>query len=315
MSEERIISSPVPESSAGMRLDLYLSGRFTYFARAGWQKEIRAGKVLINSQPCLIPHRSVNAGDLVAYQGAERQEPEVCRNYSILYRDEALIAVNKPWNLPVHPAGPFFSNTLLRILEADLNCRLFPVHRIDRETSGLVLFSLKQEVTAGLQAALAAGTKTYLVIVKGHPSSDAFSVNMPLGPDLRSPVRKKRAAYPGAPKMAVSHFTRITDRGPWSLLKAEIETGRIHQIRAHCLYSGLPVAGDKIYGGDERCYLEFIEQGMTPELEKSLGFHRSALHCLRIRITHPVTGEDLCITAPPADDLAELIPEIKELEI
>ncbi len=315
MSEERTACSPVPESYAGMRLDLYLSGRFTYFTRAAWQKEIRAGKVHINSQPCLIPHRSVNSGDLVAYLGADRQEPEVCRDYSIVYRDEEFLAVSKPWNLPVHPAGPFFNNTLLRILEKDLNCRLFPVHRIDRETSGLVLFSLKPEITADLQAALSSGTKIYLVIVKGHPVRDYFTVNVPLGPDTLSPVRKKMAAYKGAPKSAVSHFTRILDRGPWSLLKAEIETGRLHQIRAHCLYSGLPVAGDKLYGGDERCYLEFIEQGMTSDIEKFLGFHRSALHCFRIKIIHPVTGEELCITAPPADDLRELIPEINELEI
>ena len=307
MQKEKIITSQIPEGFSQTRLDLYLSKRFTYLSRALWQKEIKNGKIHLNGSLVSSPGKVVRPGDVVSYEGDFREEPPVDTAYSIVYEDEYLIAINKPANLPVHPAGCFFYNTLLSILEKERNEKLYPIHRIDRETSGLVLFSRKADITSGFQRALAVGKKTYYVIVHGHTAEKKFTVSVPIGPAKKSIIRKKREAYEGAPESALTHFTHIKEHNNMMLLEAVIETGRQHQIRVHCLYAGLPVVGDKIYGLDENCYLEFIEKGMTQGIVSVLGFHRSALHCTSITITHPLTKEELLLTASLPNELAKLV--------
>lgn len=305
--KEKITISAVPEFLEPTRLDLYLSKRFTYMSRVLWQREIKTGKILLNGSSVLSPNKTVKAGDLISYQGNSREEPPVSRNYSIISEDEHLIAVNKPADLPVHPSGCFFNNTLLMFLEDEKQQKLYPINRIDRETSGIVLFARKSDVVSRFQKALAAGEKTYYVIVHGHSASSEFTVSVPIGTAKDSVIRKKRAAYDGAPESAVTHFKRIKEYENLTLLQAVIETGRQHQIRVHCLYSGLPVVGDKIYGLDENCYLEFIKNGTTQKIISALGFYRSALHCASVVITHPLSGENITLEAPLPADLAELV--------
>jgi len=130
---------------------------------------------------------------------------------------------------------------------------------------------------------------------------------VPLGPARNSLIRKKREAYTGADESATTHFAKIMDIGKLSLLKAVIKTGRTHQIRAHCLYAGLPVLGDKMYGLDEKCYLDFIENGMNDNITSTLGFYRSALHCASVKLAHPFTGQELLLKAPLPEDIAGLV--------
>jgi len=304
---DRWVTSEVSETSSGTRLDTYLAKRFTYLSRTKWQSEIKLGKLACNGKTVQSTHMSVSAGDIISYSGTGREEPQVNINYSIIFEDEYLTAVNKPPNLPVHPSGCFLKNTLMGILSRDKQEEIFPIHRIDRETSGIVLFSNKKATTSMFQKALSGGIKTYFVVVHGHPEKDTFTVNAPLGPARNSLIRKKREAYAGAGESAITHFVKAMDLGKLSLLKAVIETGRTHQIRAHCLYASLPVAGDKIYGLDEKCYLDFIENGMNDDIISSLGFHRSALHCSSIRLAHPFTDQELLLEAPLPQDMADLV--------
>jgi RluA family pseudouridine synthase len=301
------VKSEVLENFNGERLDVYLATRFTYMSRAKWQSEIKLGKLTRNGQILKSAHARVTGGDIISYEGTGKEEPPVNTNYSVVYEDEYLMAVNKPPNLPVHPSGCFFKNTLMEILSRDKHKRFYPIHRIDRETSGLLLFSCVKQAISKFQKALAEGAKTYLVLVYGHPKKNEFTVSTPLGVARNSLIRKKREAYPEAKESALTHFTKIAEAGELSLLKAIIETGRTHQIRAHCLYAGLPVAGDKIYGLDEKCYLDFIKNGMSENITSRLGFHRSALHCSSIRLIHPFTGKELLLEVPLAGDMEELL--------
>jgi RluA family pseudouridine synthase len=308
---EKIITSIVPEGTAPCRLDRYLSERFTYQSRSQWRKEIEGGRIRCNGNAVTSCSHKVRSGDTLSYAGAGRQEPPVDFSYSVIYEDEDLLAINKSGNLPVHPSGRFFNNTLLMKLREEGYEDLFPVHRIDRETSGLILFSRRREMTSAFQKALAEGSKTYLAIVHGNPPWKELTVSAPLGPDPGSPIRKKRAAYEGAPESALTRFSLLLEQGRLSALSATIETGRQHQIRAHCLYAGFPIAGDKMYGLDENCYLEFIEKGTTGDMISRLGFHRSALHSHRISIRHPSGGETLLLEAPVPEDFIQLMPQIR----
>ena len=304
---DKLITSEVSETFNGTRLDAYLAKRFTYLSRTKWQSEIKLGKISCNDKTVQSVHMNVNSGDIISYNGVGREEPKVDANYSIIFEDEYLTAVNKPPNLPVHPSGRFHENTLMRILSRDKQKEFFPIHRIDRETSGIVLFSSKRTAISAFQKALSDGVKTYLVVVHGHPEKDEFTINAPLGPARNSLIRKKREAYAGAGENAITHFTKVMSLGKLSLLKAVIETGRTHQIRAHCLYASLPVVGDKIYGLDEKCYLDFIENGMNGGIASLLGFHRSALHCFEIKLVHPFTDQALLLEALPPQDIAGLV--------
>ena len=301
------ITSEVSEIFHETRIDTYLAKRFTYLSRAKWQSEIKLGKLSRNGKIVQSVHMNVNIGDTISYNGTGREEPRVDTNYSIVFEDEYLTAVNKPPNLPVHPSGRFLKNTLMGILSRDKQKEFFPIHRIDRETSGIVLFSSERKAIPMFQKALSGGVKTYFVIVHGHPEKDEFTVTVPLGPARNSLIRKKREAYAGADQGALTRFTKVMLLGKLSLLKAVIETGRTHQIRAHCLHAALPVAGDKIYGLDERCYLDFIENGMNSAITSALGFHRSALHCASIKLIHPFSGRELLIETPLPADMVSLI--------
>ena len=305
---EKITVSTVPETVPEQRIDRYLAGRFTYFSRSRWQKEIQDGRVLCNGRPVTSGHKTVKAGDSISYAGTDREEPPVKTDYSVIFEDDHLLAVNKPGNLPVHPSGCFFNNTLLMLLRKSFGEEIYPVHRLDRETSGLILFSKNRELTAAFQQGLSKGQKTYLAVVHGHPEKESFTVDVPIGNDIKSPIRKKRAAYEGAPESALTRFTAVSDHGDFSLLRAEIETGRQHQIRVHCLYSGLPIVGDKIYGIDETCYLEFIEQGVTERIISTLKFHRCALHSSSISLVHPVSGRRMLLESPLPPDFRQLVP-------
>lgn len=190
------IESKVPESAGGLRIDKYLADRFTYFSRTKWQREITAGRISINGRMISNGHLVIRGGDIILYRGSSRDEPEVDTSFSILFEDETIIAVNKSGNLPVHPSGRFFNNTLLIQLQNERQEKLYPVHRIDRETSGIILFSRDNRLISKIQDSIKAGGKKYLSIVLGEPGDDLFTVDAPLGVAQKSQIRKKGRHIP-----------------------------------------------------------------------------------------------------------------------
>lgn len=292
--------SPV---QAGRRLDAFLAATFPYRSRTQWARLVRKGRIVLN-EGIARPGRTLNPGDRIAYVPDPRPEPRVSDRWSILYEDNSLLAIRKPANLPVHPSGRYFRNTLLlQLLESrgeDLDSTpLRIVHRLDRETSGVILFGKSREAAAGLagQFENREVAKRYLAIVHGVPSADRFLVDGRIGRDSASPVRKAMTVIEsGRPARTGVHVLR---RGPeHSLIVARPYTGRLHQIRVHLRHAGHPIVGDKVYGRDPSLFVRFVSGGLSHEDRRKLFWKRQALHAWRIRLRHPESGRIITLEAP-----------------
>jgi RluA family pseudouridine synthase len=307
MTQKRIITSRVPALHEAQPLDSYLSHRFTYLTEELWRKEILEGKLSLDGEIALDPATMLVGGEWLSWDGSRIVEPEIDDRIPILYEDEWFIAVNKPGNLPVHAAGRYFSNTLVAILTERCGRKVYPVHRIDRETSGVILLAFDGKSTASLAASLAQGSKEYLALVHGNFPAGELIVDLPLGRDTKSPVSKKRKAWPGGTERALTRFQKIINAGDISLVRCFPATGRLHQIRAHLLAVGYPIVGDKLYGRDETAFLTFIEHGLTAELAERLILPRQALHSVRLAFLHPRSKKEMIIRAPLPRMFAEFI--------
>ncbi len=306
--ERRIIQTVIGVEGAGKRLDCYLAARFTYLSRTGWQREIREGKITVNGMNSGDRSRKLQEGDTVSYDGRGIEEPPVDMSYSVLFEDDQLIAVAKSGNLPTHPSGRYFHNTLLMSLRQSMGVELHPLHRLDRETSGVILFSKDSMTTSRFQRALTRARKTYIALVEGHVREKAFDVDIPVGYDPASAIRKKRVASESAAESAFTRIERIAAFEDTTLIRAIPATGRLHQIRVHCAWAGHPIVGDKLYGPDEGRFLRFIrgEREDVPPV-----FHRTALHSRKYTFEHPATGEIISVKAPLPDDMKQLIASKK----
>lgn len=305
----QLTQSTVHENAPDQRIDKYLAERFSYQSRTQWQKEITDGNISINGKKIQSYNKKVRAGDVVLYEGDEHVEPEVNRDYSVIYEDDFLIAVNKPANLPVHPAGIFYENTLISFMQKDYGIKLYPLHRLDRETSGVILIGKDAEVSSRIQTNFHTVKKSYLAIVHGTVNQDFFSVGLPIGPARNSKIRKKREAYPEAGETAFTGFKKLFSFDKYTLIKAIPETGRQHQIRVHLNSASYPILGDKVYGKDEDSYLEFIRTGITEQLLSKLEFPRCALHSRSIYFHHPAYKKMMYIKSSLPDDLKKFIEQ------
>lgn len=305
MNRTRIITSRIPSLKSAEPLDSYCAGRFTYLTREQWRREILDGKVSLDG--AIVPHPAtrLQGGELLAWDGSGIVEPAVDGSITVLYEDEWFLAVNKPGNLPVHPAGRYFNNTLVAMVADRCGRKVHPVHRIDRETSGVVLLAFDGNSAGKLSEAKKPGE--YLSLVHGDFPDEERIVDLPLGRDTESIVRKKRRAWPGGTEAARTRFRKVLTAGDVSLVRCLPETGRLHQIRAHLLSMGYPIVGDKLYGIDETAFLTFIEHGFTAELAKQLLLPRCALHAAKLAFFHPFCHREIIIRAPLPKMFAECI--------
>lgn len=294
-----------------MRLDRYLAGRFAYRSRTQWAEMIAAGRIRVNGAVCR-PSRRICFGDRIDYQPMRLPEPDVAVEIGVIHEDADLLVVNKPPNLPVHPSGRYFRNTMLSILLAARGETLDEpgiriVHRLDRETSGVLVFGKSRAGTARLSAQFEErrAVKEYLVLVHGVPADDRFRIDAALGAHPASRVRKAVGVVPpDEGRRAVTDFI-VAGRGPaHSILLARPRTGRLHQIRVHCRHAGFPVAGDKLYGLDEAYFLKLAAgEPFTEEDRAALILDRQALHAWRLTLEHPGTGSPVAFVAPVPPDM------------
>ncbi len=281
----------VPPEAAGERLDVFLADHAG--SRAAAQRLIDAGRVQVDG--AARPKRHVlAAGARVTVDVAPAvSEPEVApARFDLAYEDEHLLVVDKPAGVVVHPGPGHARGTLVQALEGRVAGGEDPerpgvVHRLDRDTSGLLLLARTEPVHAALQAMLAAReiTRMYLVLVDGRPAARSGTIDAPLGRDRR--VRTRISTDTDEPRAAITHFDTVEARPGATLLRVRLQTGRTHQIRAHLRAIGHPVLGDPVYGVTGR-----------------LGLQRQFLHAERLALRHPVTGSGLDVRSPLPDDLA-----------
>jgi 23S rRNA pseudouridine1911/1915/1917 synthase len=274
----------------GQRLDAVLAGPLGSRARA--QRLIEGGHVLVGGTAVPKRHR-VRAGEhIVVHEPAEPPRVQGAdAPYAVPYEDDDLLVVDKPAGVVVHPARGHQTGTLAQALEdvaggGEDGARAGIVHRLDRDTSGLLVVAKHDAAHRRLKAALQAReiTREYLALVEGRPPARTGTIDAPLGRDRR--IRTRISTETDDPRRAVTHFVLEQALGATSLLRVTLDTGRTHQIRAHLLAIGHPVAGDPEYG--------------TAGL---LGLERQFLHAARLAFAQPTTGAPIDVSSPLPPDL------------
>jgi len=309
--------------SAGTRLDLFLVSACSDLSRARIQKLIEEGAVRLSGGPAKRS-QVVRAGDEVEVEVPEPRETVVLPEdipLSILYEDEHLLAIDKPAGLVVHPAPGHASGTLVNALLhhvrnwKGVGGELRPgiVHRLDRDTSGVLLVAKTDLAHASLSRQMKKRSmrKEYLALVAGVPRVRKGEVAFAIGRDPRDRKRMKAFRAAEAPPAGAREARTLYEiEREWfplglTLLRCRLVTGRTHQIRVHLAASNLPVVGDPAYGKPR------YERVRDPALKKRLAlFPRQALHAERIGFRHPATGEPIEIAAPMPEDLAGLLAAI-----
>jgi 23S rRNA pseudouridine1911/1915/1917 synthase len=291
------VKQRVPDEAAGERLDRFLASLPEVGSRGIAERLLEAGSVLVDGVPLGKSHR-LTGGEEVEFEAPEQVaatlEPEQM-DLRIAYEDEHLVVVDKPAGLVVHPAPGHASGTLVHgLLEHDVAGgdadRPGIVHRLDRDTSGLMVVARSEEAYARLQelAREHALERHYAALVVGRPRSRSGRIDAPLGRDRRDPLRQSLDT--DNPRVAVTHF-EVSELLPrHSLLAVRLETGRTHQIRVHLAAIDLPVAGDSVYGRPHE-----------------LGLERQFLHAGRLAFPHPITGARIDVGSPLPADLSRAL--------
>ncbi|MDP1521072.1 23S rRNA pseudouridine(1911/1915/1917) synthase RluD [Porticoccus litoralis] len=313
MIEPIVLNATVPEHMAGARLDQVAAELFSSYSRSRLQKWIKDGELLVDGKSCrprdrLFGGEQLSVKALLEPEGewlAEAIELDIC------YEDEDILVINKPAGLVVHPAAGNYQGTLLNgvlhYLPANENIpRAGIVHRLDKETSGLMVVAKTLVAHQSLVKQLQAKTvsREYLAIVQGVMTGGG-TVDKPIG---RHPqARTKMAVLDFGGKEAVSHY-RVIERFPaHTLIRVKLETGRTHQIRVHMASIGYPLVGDSTYGGRLK-----LPKGSTQELHDALrAFRRQALHATQLALSHPVSGEHMEWQALPPEDFNRLFAMLK----
>jgi 23S rRNA pseudouridine1911/1915/1917 synthase len=278
---------------AGLRLDAFLAAHGAAPSRSAAQRLIEAGAVLVDGAPRAKNHR-VAAGQLVTVEGSgEEAAAEAAPEFEVVYEDADLLVVDKPAGLVTHPAPGHRGPTLAGALRGRAAGGADPeragiVHRLDRDTSGLLVVAKTEEAHASLSAALKRREvrREYLALVAGHPESESGTIDAPIGRDRAR--RTLVSTRSDRPRAAVTRFEVLERLPATALLRVSLETGRTHQIRAHLAAIGHPVCGDPQYGG-RPC-------------GRQLGLERQFLHAGRLMFRHPRSGEIVeCESKPPVD--------------
>jgi 23S rRNA pseudouridine1911/1915/1917 synthase len=306
------LSARVDPALAGQRLDQALASLFDGFSRSRLQQWIREGRVLVDGKVLRARDR-VCGGERVELEAVleprgEAQPEDIPLH--IVYRDEALLVVDKPASLVVHPAAGNWEGTLQNaLLHFDPGLAVLPrsgiVHRLDKDTTGLLVVARTLVAHKRLVAALAARvvTREYRAIVVGVPTAGG-TVEAPIG---RHPTARTRMAVVQHGRPATTHYRVLERFRAYALLEVNLETGRTHQIRVHLAHIRHPIVGDPVYAGRLR-----LPSGATPLLVEALsGFGRQALHAHRLALAHPVTGEWMEWEAPMPPDMQALLEALR----
>jgi 23S rRNA pseudouridine1911/1915/1917 synthase len=307
----------VPPEVAGQRVDLFVQSQLKRTSRTRAQTIVRASAYDGDGRK-LAPNDRVRAEQRILLWRAPWDETPVPVDVPVLYEDEHLIAVDKPALLPVHPTARYHKNTLITVLkEARPHDPFLSLgHRLDRETSGVMLVSRTRACDRALKKQLEAREdidKTYVAMTWGVPDrgdgARSFRCERAVELDMDSSLRVKMkvSAAPGALRASTVFEVVETRRGSggrsYAMVRCTLETGRQHQIRVHLASLGAPIVGDKLYGPDERAFARSADGELTAEDSAWLELPRHALHASRLALAHPITRAPLAIEAPLPEDM------------
>jgi 23S rRNA pseudouridine1911/1915/1917 synthase len=298
------VKQRVPDEAAGERLDRFLASLPEVGSRGSAERLLEARAVLVDGRP-LGKSQRLSGGEELEFEPPLRESAELTSepmDLRIAYEDEHLMVVDKPAGLVVHPASGHATGTLVQgLLEHDIAggdaSRPGIVHRLDRDTSGLMVVARSEASYARLQDLVRnrALERHYAALVVGRPRSRSGRVEAPIGRDRRDPLRQSLDT--DKPREAITHFEvkEVLDRH--TLLDVKLETGRTHQIRVHLAAIGLPVAGDNLYGRP-----------------RELGLGRQFLHAERLAFPHPFTEERVAVESPLPADLTGALASARRAE-
>ncbi len=313
MSTKVQLELVIPDEMRGRRLDQALAELVPDYSRSRLQQWIRSGQVTMDGHPAQVRAKvtggeSVRIDAEIVAQTVSEPEPIPL---DLVYEDEALLVVNKPAGLVVHPAAGNPAGTLLNaLLNYDGSLADVPragiVHRLDKNTTGLMVVARNLTAHKRLVEALQARVvkREYLTVVHSVLTAGG-RIEAPIG---RHPVDRKRMAVVPNAKEAVTHY-RVEERfRAHTLVRVRLETGRTHQIRVHMAHQHIPVLGDPVYGGRLR-----LPKGADPAFRETLSsFRRQALHATQLGLLHPISGEEMSWQADVPDDMAHLIEVLRQ---
>lgn len=330
----------LPVEEVDMRLDHFLARHMPWRSRSSIQNLVREGYVAIDPsapdhpqgsgalQPELRPGRKLRHGSRVVITIPEELRvaatgpgPELAdgefAELSVLYHDASCMAVDKPAMLAVHPAGRHLSDTLIQRVHAMLGSRDLPrearprlAHRLDRETSGVILIGLDPISHSELmrQFEERETDKEYLALVQGEPEHDEGRIELPIGSARGTRIGLKMGARPDG-QGAVTEWNVVQRVPGYALVACRIATGRQHQIRVHMEAIGHPLVGDKLYGKDEHYFQKAADGTLDAADLADLELPRQALHSHRLSFTSPATGERVSVVSPLAADLQAFLDQ------
>jgi 23S rRNA pseudouridine1911/1915/1917 synthase len=300
----------VPAELAGIRLDQFVARELRATSRTRSQLIVRAGAYSPEGAP-LKKNRRLAADERVVLWRPPWDEEGLDADLRVVYEDEALLAIDKPPSVAVHPTARHHRSTVAMQLAAQRpGERLTLLHRLDRETSGVLLLARTRAADRLVKQQFEERTgviKRYLALAWGAPDWERHTSELPLEADP-GPLRvKMRVAAPGTGLAAATTFEVLGRRRRgerrYSLLRCTLHTGRQHQIRVHLAALGLPIVGDKLYGPDERLFTRGADGELDDADRARLELPRHALHASDITFDHPDSGARLTIEAPLYADL------------
>ena len=299
-----VVTYTIEGQHAGERIDKAVSSLQTEWSRTQIGNWVSEGVLTVNGE-VVKPKYKVRTGDVIEITVPEVEELEIVAedlNLEIIYEDADVLVVNKPRGMVVHPAPGHATGTLVNGLMhhctdlSGINGVMRPgiVHRIDKDTTGLLMVAKNDVAHESLVNQLVAKTVTrkYTALVHGHIAHDKGTIDAPIGRDTKD--RQKQAVVDSG-KHAVTHFQVIERFGDYTLVECRLETGRTHQIRVHMNYIGFPLAGDPKYGP-----------------RKTIDFGGQVLHAGVLGFTHPVTGEYLEFSTPLPEDFQQLLASLRD---
>ncbi len=292
--------------SSGQRLDVFVAEALPDLSRSEVQRQIKAGRVLVNDMRSKPAHR-LDAGDRVLVFRSASEPPAIAPEdipLDILYEDNDLVVIDKPAGMVVHPAHGNMSGTLVnaalarwpQMQDVGGSERAGVVHRLDKPTSGVLVLAKTSKACEVLQMQFKERTvyKCYIALVEGSLDAHAGIIDAPVG---RDPRRRKRMAVVHTGRQALTRYRLVEDLSPYALLEVEPQTGRTHQIRVHLAWLGHPIVGDRVYG--------YRKQSI--KLKKHIFLHAAEIH-----FDSPTTGERLRFVALLPAALEDILTKLRQ---